>query len=115
MTVPVVALLFSAFALVLALLSIALALRQPSTQGSLAKGPIPLESTDMAVASSRGAWAGNSREGYRRGDFTVTRMPTLGLEWRGTETEWVAYRDGKRLTASPDLAEVLAWCEKEGA
>ena len=116
LSIPVVALIFSAAALVVALLSAALSLRVPQSmragvQGEPAPSPLPV----LAAEDDLGAWHGNVEEGYTRGSFSVKRMPTRGADaWRGNETEWVAYSDGERVAASPDLADVLAFCEGLG-
>ena len=113
-SIPVVALIFSAAALAVALLSVALTFRlwqamQGSDQDDPAPRPFPVPLTEDGARE----WRGSVDEGYVRGPFAVKKMPTRGAEaWRGNETEWVAYSNGERVAASPDLAEVLDFCER---
>ena len=116
--VSIVALLFSAAALVMALLSVALIARL----STVAKGHVVAPSTDEPAPAHtpasrvlEGAWIGSVSTGYKRDGFTVCRMPTLGTAWSVNETEWVAYFCGKRVMASKDLAEVLEFCEGNDA
>ena len=108
------ALVFSAFALVAALLAVALSLRTASQVQANAQGE-DLEPRPRPVLideANGGAWHGNVEEGYTRGPFVVKRMPTRGPEAaRGNESEWVAYANGERVANSQNLAEVLGWCE----
>ena len=107
-----VALLLSGLAFALSLVCLALLLRSPSQAG---EEPLPAreESGPVPVAAAGdSAWHGNSEDGYARGPFTVKRMPTRGADaMRGSEVEWVAYRDGERAYAAPDLEKVLRVCE----
>ena len=112
-SVPIVSLIFSAAALAVALLSAALSFRTwQATQDSAGGEPGPRPMPEPVAEYGARAWHGNVDEGYVRGQFTVKRMPTRGAEaWRGNDTEWVAYAEGARVAASPDLADVLAFCE----
>ena len=114
MTVSVVALLFSAAALVVALLCVAFVLRLSDAVREARRAPapsVPVEPPSV-LERSYDAWHGTADVGYYRGPFTVTRMPCRGADlWRGQETEWVAYRDGERAHASPELEDVLRFCE----
>ena len=117
MTVSVVALLFSAAALVVALLCVAFVLRLSDAVREARRAPAPsLPVEPVSVPEPRDdAWYGTAEVGYYRGPFTVTQMPCRGADlWRGQETEWVAYRDGERAHASPDLEDVLRFCEATG-
>ena len=113
MDITAVTLIFSAIALAAALLSVALSFRVTQTVRANAQGvPVPQPRPASVVDDTAGAWHGNTEDGYMRGPFSVRRMPTRGAEaWRGNETEWVAYRDGERAFASPDLEDVLRVCE----
>lgn len=113
LSVPVVAIIFSAAALAVALLSAALSFRLWQTINAPAQQEAPPQPMTMPVAEDgAGAWHGNITEGYTRGPFAVRRMPTRGAAaWQGDETEWVAYRDGERAFASFDLEDVLRACE----
>ena len=111
--VPIVALVFSAVALAVALLSAALPYRLWQVMQASAQDELAPQAILVPVAEhGAGAWHGNADEGYVRGPFNVKRMPKRESEvWRGNEGEWVAYANGERVAASPDLAEVLAYCE----
>ncbi len=113
LSVPVVALIFSAAALAVALVSAALSIRLWQVINARAQqGAPPRPIAQPAAEDGARAWHGNMNEGYTRGPFAVRRMPTRGAEaWRGNETEWVAYRDGERAFASLDLEDVLRVCE----
>ena len=106
-----VALLLSGLAFAVSLVCLALVLRRPAQAEEatpLYEGgePVPI------IAGEGLAWYGNSEDGYARGPFTVKRMPARGADvLRGNEAEWVAYRDGERAYASPDLEDVLRVCE----
>ena len=111
-----IAFVFSAAAFATALLSAALSFRiismiqgngQEEDLGSLPPRPI------LAEDGVEWAWHGNVEDGYTRGPFVVSRMPILGSDaWRGSDAEWVAYRDGERTFASPNLEDVLRTCEQ---
>ena len=126
-----VALLFSAVALVVALLAAYFAWRASATAAAAYHEPAPRPSRpgrgpdrdvdldldldlDPGLAPSPdGAWVGSVATEYRRGPFTVRRVLTHGADLlRGRESEWVAYAQGERVHAAADLAEVLAWCEE---
>ena len=108
------ALILSAVALAVALVSVALSLRTASKIQANARSD-DLEHRPRPVVvdeDNGGAWHGNLKEGYVRGPFVVKLMPTRGASVRhGNATEWVAYANGERVVASHDLAEVLGWCE----
>ena len=113
MDVTSVALIFSALALAVALVSVALVFRVSQRTGANSQGiPEPRPRPQVIAEESAGAWHGNSEEGYVRGPFSVRRMPTRGADvLRGNDSEWVAYRDGERAFASLDLEDVLRVCE----
>ena len=115
MDVSSVALFFSAIALAVALLSLALTFRVSQIMRANAQAtplPRPRHRPVPVAEDAVGAWRGNTKEGYVRGPFSVRCMPTRGADgWRENETEWVVYRDGERAFASPDLEDVLRACE----
>lgn len=107
------ALLLSGLAVAVSLVTLALVLFWAGPGRYRARQSVPEEDAPPnANVHEDAAWHGNHETGYVRGPFTVCRMPTRGTDLlRGQETEWVAYRDGERAFASPDLEDVLRVCE----
>lgn len=129
--VAIVALLLSTAALIGALVSIVQFRRlSASVERFHCLTDDTLESMKESIAVARaqaeamkdaGLWAGNANDGYKLGEFTVTQMPSrdFGDFFRVLSTrdssEWVAYHNGQRVKADPDLAEVMRYCESLAA